>query len=719
MSARLLEDFAEISCDWFWEMDDQFKFSYFSYRWRELFGRSPEQEIGKSRLEVAMNADDKAFWQPHIDDLHAHRPFRNLVYPYRFDDGQIRWLKISGQPVLDERGLFTGYRGVGTDITEEYEAKRRLSETLAELQHTNRAFTLVNSELQRQNRRLVEQENEIRQQRQQLDAALNNMSHGLCMFDDEFRLIVSNARYLELLGLSPGCIRPGVRLREILEHNVEVGNLPPPAEQHYQAYLDELKEHGALAFERTLLDGRTIAIKHHALPDGGWVATYEDVTQRKQADARILQLARQDALTDLPNRRVFGEKVEEALARVRRGDTLTVFFLDLDNFKTVNDTLGHSAGDMLLQTVARRLQDCVRETDTVARLGGDEFAVLLDGLAPDESRIVADRILQSLRAAYDVDGHEVVIGASIGMASAPHDAEDAETLLKSADMALYTAKEEGRGVWRPFVPAMNAQLQEQRVLELDLRRAVERGEFELHYQPLLAAQSEEITGFEALLRWSHPERGLISPADFIPLAENTGLIRPLGEWVVEAACAEASYWPEHLKVAVNLSPAHFRNKSVGAMVDAALEKSGLAPRRLELEITESALLHNSDETRAALHELRRLGVNIVMDDFGTGYSSLSYLRSFPFDRLKIDRTFVQDLDRSADCIAIFAAMAGLGRSLGIATTAEGVETAHQLQIVRDLGCSEVQGFLFGRPRPASCVRELLALPGTPPTIKAA
>jgi diguanylate cyclase (GGDEF)-like protein/PAS domain S-box-containing protein len=719
MSARLLEDFTEISCDWFWEMDDQFKFSYFSYRWRELFGRSPEQEIGKSRLEVAMNADDKAFWQPHIEDLHAHRPFRDLVYPYRFDDGQIRWLKISGQPVLDERGLFTGYRGVGTDITEEYEAKRRLSETLAELQHTNRAFTLVNSELQRQNRRLAEQENEIRQQRQQLDAALNNMSHGLCMFDDEFRLIVSNARYVELMGLSPGFIKPGMGLREILELNVEIGNLPPPAEHHYQAYLNELKEHGALAFERTFLDGRTIAIKHHARPDGGWVATYEDVTQRKRADARILQLARQDALTDLPNRRVFGEKVEEALARVRRGDTLTVFFLDLDNFKTVNDTLGHSAGDMLLQTVARRLQDCVRETDTVARLGGDEFAVLLDGLMPDESRMVADRILHSLRAAYDVDGHEVVIGASIGMASAPHDAEDAETLLKSADMALYRAKEEGRGIWRPFVPAMNAQLQEQRVLELDLRRAVERGEFELHYQPLLAAQSEEITGFEALLRWSHPERGLVSPADFIPLAENTGLIRPLGEWVIEAACAEAASWPEHLKVAVNLSPAHFRNKSVGAMVNAALEKSGLAPRRLELEITESALLHNSDDTRAALHELRRLGVRIVMDDFGTGYSSLSYLRSFPFDRLKIDRTFVQDLDRSADCIAIFAAMAGLGRSLGIATTAEGVETAHQLQIVRDLGCSEVQGFLFGRPRPASCVPELLALPGMPPRIKAA
>lgn len=281
MSARLLEDFAQISCDWFWEMDDQFKFCYFSYRWSELFGRSPEQEIGKSRLEVAMNADDKAFWQPHIEDLHARRPFRDLVYPYAFDDGHVRWLKISGQPVFDEAGAFTGYRGVGTDITEEHEAKRRLSETLDQLKHANRAFTLVNSELQRQNHRLTEQENEIRQQRQQLDVALNNMANGLCMFDEQFRLLVCNARYLELMRLSPDRIKPGVTLREILQHNVDVGNLPAPAETHYEGYLRELNQHGAVAFERVLLDGRTMAIRHHPMPAGGWVATYEDISERK------------------------------------------------------------------------------------------------------------------------------------------------------------------------------------------------------------------------------------------------------------------------------------------------------------------------------------------------------------------------------------------------------------------------------------------------------
>jgi diguanylate cyclase (GGDEF)-like protein/PAS domain S-box-containing protein len=707
MSARLLEDFAQISCDWFWEMDDQFKFSYFSYRWSELFGRSPEQEIGKSRLDIALNSADTAFWQPHLDDLHAHRPFRDLTYPYRFEDGHVRWLKISGQPVFDDAGAFAGYRGVGTDITEEHEAKRKLSETLDQLQHANRAFTLVNAELQRQNQRLIEQENEIRQQGQQLDAALNNMAHGLCMFDDELRLLVYNARYVELMRLSPDLIKPGVTLAQILQHNVDVGNLPAPAEVHYQEYLSELKQHGAAAFERVLLDGRTIAVKHHAMPGGGWVATYEDITERKETEAKILQLARHDELTGLPNRRVFGEKVNEALARVRRGQTLTVFLLDLDNFKIVNDTLGHSAGDALLQTAARRLQDCVRETDVVARLGGDEFAVLLSDLERNESSVVADRIIRSLGSPFDVEGHHVVIGTSIGMALAPHDGEDAENLLKNADMALYQAKEEGRGICRSFVPAMNVHLQEQRKLELDLRGAVERGEFELYYQPLVAAPSGEITGFEALLRWFHPERGMISPADFIPLAEDTGIIGPLGEWVIRTACTEATSWPADLKVAVNLSPAQFRGKSVGLIVAAALGSSGLAPQRLEVEITESALLQNSDATGAALHELRRLGVRIAMDDFGTGYSSLSYLRSFPFDRIKIDRGFVQDLGRKPDCIAIFEAIVGLGRGLGIATTAEGVETLEQLQIVRDLGCTEVQGFLLGAPRPASCVPELL------------
>ena len=459
MSARLLEDFAQISCDWFWEMDDQLKFSYFSYRWTELFGRSPEQEIGKSRLDVAMNSQDRAFWQPHLDDLHAHRPFRDLIYPYRFEDGHIRWLKISGQPVFDENGAFTGYRGVGTDITEEHETKRRLSETLDELQHANRALALVNSELHRQ--------------RGQLDVALNNMAHGLCMFDDELQLIIFNARYVELMRLPPECIRAGVTLREVLQHNVDVGNLAGPAEDHYQDYVTALQQHGSLAFERVLLDGRTIAIRHKPMPEGGWVATYEDITEQKRAEAKILQLARHDALTGLPNRRLFGEKLEEALAHVRRGESLTMFCLDLDHFKAVNDGLGHSAGDALLQTVAARLQECVRETDTVARIGGDEFAILLFGADRNESSVVANRIIESVGMPYDLEGHRVLVGTSIGIASAPQDGDDAERLLKHADIALYRAKDEGRGISRYFVPAMSARRVQQRHLEADLRRALD------------------------------------------------------------------------------------------------------------------------------------------------------------------------------------------------------------------------------------------------------
>ncbi|GAC1331754.1 MAG: hypothetical protein NVSMB26_10510 [Beijerinckiaceae bacterium] len=836
MSARLLEDFAEISCDWFWEMDENLRFSYFSYRWSALFGRSPEQEIGKSRLDVAMNADDKVFWQPHIDDLLARRAFRDLIYPYRFADGHIRWLKVSGQPVIDSQGVFAGYRGVGTDITEEYRAKRRLSETLEELRHTNRAYTLVNAELQRQNARLIEQERElsaqatrlaatldnmhqgllmldadlnttvfnakfaqllgfssgivregvtarellaeafrlghylgrdfdemyarwlrrlakreasvhrqlladgrvlsvayvpmadagwvvtyedvtereradtaIRKQRHQLDAALNNMAQGLCMFDDQHRVIVYNQRYIEIFRFSPQFVRPGVTLRELLEHNVEVGNLSGPTEQLYQQYVSELKQHGSLSLQRDHLDGRTIAISHRPMADGGWVATYEDITEQKLAEAKILQLARQDALTKLPNRILFGEKMNEALARVRRGEKVAVLCLDLDHFKMVNDTLGHSAGDALLRIVAERLQECVRETDTVARLGGDEFAVLLVGVEqPEEISIVASRVIECIGAPYDLEGHHVVIGTSIGASSAPQDAEDAETMLKNADMALYRAKEDGRGVCRFFVPAMDAHIQRQRKLELDLRRALEEGEFELFYQPLVDVRSGEITGFEALLRWCDRERGIVDPSDFIPLAEEIGVIVRLGEWAIRTACADASAWPKHLKVAVNLSPAQFRSKTLTHTVVSALGASGLAPNRLELEITESVLLQKSDETLATLHQLRGLGVRIVMDDFGTGYSSLNYLRSFPFDRIKIDRAFVQDLGQKADCIAILTAIAGLGTSLGIATTAEGVETAEQLRAVRDLGYTEAQGFLFGAPRPANHVAALIA-----------
>ena len=412
-------------------------------------------------------------------------------------------------------------------------------------------------------------------------------------------------------------------------------------------------------------------------------------------------MARHDALTGLPNRVLFREEMEKALVRVARGETVAVLCLDLDHFKSVNDTLGHPVGDGLLKAVAERLLACVRDTDTVARLGGDEFAILQAGLdKPESAAILAQRLIDDVCEPYDIDGHEVVVGASIGIAIAPSDGDHPDQLLKNADMALYRAKSDGRRLYRFFEREMDARLQARRALELDLRKALADGEFELFYQPLIDLRTESISGFEALLRWNHPERGLVSPAEFIPLAEEIGLIVPLGEWVLREACLEAAKWPRRMKVAVNLSPVQFKRRNLAPAVVRALSASALSANRLELEITESVLLLEDDATVKTLHLLRGLGVRISMDDFGTGYSCLSYLRSFPFDKIKIDRSFVRDLAEKEDCAAIVRAVAGLGASLGITTTAEGVETVEQLAQVRAQGCTEAQGYLFSRPRRA-------------------
>jgi diguanylate cyclase (GGDEF)-like protein/PAS domain S-box-containing protein len=436
-----------------------------------------------------------------------------------------------------------------------------------------------------------------------------------------------------------------------------------------------------------------------------------DVTERKQAEARIAYMASHDALTGLPNRVLFHERLNELLARLGRGgDNLAVHCIDLDHFKGVNDTLGHPIGDELLKIVAERLRGCLRESDMVARLGGDEFAVVQCPLQdPNEASMLANTLIEIVSRPYEVQGHEFVVGASIGIALAPGDGEEADALLRNADMALYRAKAEGRGTAHFFEPEMDRRIQARRMMELDLRKAFANGEFELFYQPLIQLDTNAVSGFEALLRWHHPERGMIAPGEFIPLAEDIGLIVPLGEWVLRTACAEAMRWPSELKVAVNLSPAQFRNRGVIKAVMTALAYSGLAASRLELEITETVLLGETESNLATLHQLREIGVRISMDDFGTGYSSLSYLRCFPFDKIKIDRSFVSELSERPDCVAIIRAVAGLGMSLGIATTAEGIETAAQLERVRAEGCTEVQGYLFSPPRPVSELGALLCL----------
>ncbi|MHB0766891.1 putative bifunctional diguanylate cyclase/phosphodiesterase [Bradyrhizobium sp. 5.13L] len=440
----------------------------------------------------------------------------------------------------------------------------------------------------------------------------------------------------------------------------------------------------------------------------GYLVAVVDITERRKAEARIAHMAHHDGLTDLPNREYFRERLKQALDQAG-GRPVGVLYIDLDLFKNINDSFGHPAGDRLLKQVAERLSTAVRGANLAARLGGDEFAVILAAdVSPNESSACATLLIDMLKAPYDIDGQEMMIGASIGIALSPGDGTTSEELMRNADMALYRAKSDGGGVHRFFEREMDLQAQKRRDMELDLRRAFANGEFELHYQPLVSIASDRISGFESLLRWRHPAKGMISPAEFIPVAEDIGLITQLGEWVLREACAEAVKWPVDIKVAVNLSPAQFRSRNLVQVVISALAQSGLSPKRLELEITESIFLAETEANLAILHQLRELGVGISMDDFGTGYSSLSYLRSFPFDKIKIDRSFVKDLAQRPDCSAIVRAISGLGRSLNITTTAEGVETEDQLDWLRAEGCNEVQGFLFSAARPAAEIGKLLA-----------
>jgi diguanylate cyclase (GGDEF)-like protein len=433
-----------------------------------------------------------------------------------------------------------------------------------------------------------------------------------------------------------------------------------------------------------------------------------ETAERARAEAQISHMAHHDALTLLPNRVRFRENLKQDLVRARPEQPIAVLCLDLDDFKAVNDTLGHPIGDALLKAVAQRLLGCLHETDTVARLGGDEFAIVqVSGAQPVAATVLAQHLIETLAEPFEVEGHSVVIGTSIGMALAPNDGGDPDELLKNADMALYRAKAEGRGTYRFFEAKMDADMQARRLLEMDLRGALARNEFEVHYQALVDLHTAKLNGFEALLRWRHPQRGLVSPAQFIPLAEEIGIIAPIGAWVLRQACTDAAGWPGELTVAVNLSPVQFRSKTLALDVVAALGASGLPARRLELEITEAIMLQDTETTLATLNELKALGARISMDDFGTGYSSLSYLRKFPFDKIKIDQSFIRDLASRPESLAIVRAVAGLGTTLGIATTAEGVETMDQLRAVRAEGCTQVQGFLLGKPKPASLIPALL------------
>ena len=546
--------------------------------------------------------------------------------------------------------------------------------------------------------------------RRQLDAALESMAQGLCLFDGSHRLVMSNRRVEEIYGLPRGGLQVGMHIREVLMACRDAGNYTDARIGEIETTLVKpTRTQRPLTYLERLGGDRLISVVRVPMPEGGWVATFEDVTERKRTEAQIEHMAMHDALTGLPNRLAFRQQLDAALGQSARGEQLAVLCLDLDHFKAVNDTLGHPVGDALLREVARRLRGCLRQSSAVARLSGDEFAIVEKNVASvEEVGMLAERLVNTLSEPYEIDGHQIVIGTCVGIAIAPPDGSDPDMLVKAADLALYRAKAEGRGTYRFFEPEMDARMQARRTLELDLRAAFSRNELELHYQPIVNLETGRVSCFEALLRWTHETRGAVPPSEFVPLAEEIGLITQLGAWVLKEACQMAAQWPGDVRVAVNLSPVQFRSLALIAEVEAALEASGLDPARLELEITETVLLRHTDLTLSILQSLRKLGVRISMDDFGTGYSSLSYLRTFPFDKIKIDRSFIKDVVHHGDAQAIVRAISSMGASLGMATTAEGVETLDQLEKLRLEGCTEVQGYYFS---PAVHVGEVLELLG--------
>ncbi|BCH20480.1 diguanylate cyclase [Mesorhizobium sp. L-8-10] len=616
-------------------------------------------------LDILRHSVDIGVASQSAEELYAYRQefigsCRPATYEEVLADGRV--ITITHRPTAEG-----GWVSVYEDVTE----KRRVEQALIE-------------------------------QIRRFDAALGNMSQGLLMFDADARLIVRNDRFLDIYRFGPELVTIGQTYAEILGRLSALGIYPGLDAEREARIIGAAMEAGrTYSVQRELSDGRTIAVSHRPVASGGWVSTFEDVTERRQAETRILHMAHHDGLTDLSNRVVFRERLEQAAAAVQRDNyPFAVLSVDLDRFKSVNDTLGHPAGDALLKSVAERLRGCLRaSTDAAARLGGDEFAILQPGIStPQDAGTLAARLIETIGRPHELDGRQVTVGVSIGIAVAPMDGDNPDQLLKNADLALYRAKREGRNTYRFFEAEMDATVRSRRELEIDLRGALLRGEFELHYQPIQDLGSGRINGCEALLRWCCPKRGLVSPADFIPVAEEANLIGPIGQWVLDHACTVAAGWPDRKRIAVNVSAVQFQNGLLSQNVLSAIASSGLSPDRLILEITETSLLGESELVAHTLMQLRSMGVRIALDDFGTGYSSLSYLKRFPFDTLKIDRSFVRDLD-DVDTAAIVRAIVGLAGRLGISVTAEGVETAAQRSKLKRLGCNEAQGFLIGAPMP--------------------
>jgi diguanylate cyclase (GGDEF)-like protein len=548
----------------------------------------------------------------------------------------------------------------------------------------------------------------LREQHRRLDIAVNNMSQGLLLYDASERLTLCNQRFLNMFQLSPEVVKPGCTLRQIIQLRKDNGSLIGDVDD----YCQKMRQ-GLITGTQTLSetpDGRWMQVQNKPIPNGGWVTTIEDVTEQHQNEEKTVRLALYDTLTDLPNRALFHSHLANQLEKCTEEHRIAVLFLDIDEFKTVNDTLGHKVGDELLKSIARRLNCGAEANEFVARLGGDEFAIVVSSVANETDVLaIVSKLQEAIRRPHQCGPHQLLADTSIGIAFAPDHGATCDELLQNADLAMYNAKSAGKRTHRIFEPELEKRAKDRRELEMELRKALASGSINVNYQPIVDLQTDQIVGCEALARWRHEERGFISPAEFIPVAEQSGLIDELGEYVLRKACKEAAAWPKHMKLAVNVSPAQFKPGILALKVVAALAHSGLSAHQLELEITEAVLIDDDQTALLVLNELKSLGVGVALDDFGTGYSSLSYLRRFPFDKIKIDRSFINDLTEDDSSSSIVRAVITMAAGHKMTTTAEGVETEQQRQLLRHLNCAEMQGYLFSPARSEADIRKMMGV----------
>ena len=683
------------------------RFLLINQRFEQWYGLAAADVIGKRSADLFPKEQADAF-VAHDQEIITERKPVQREHVVDFGDGSTRNVLVTKFPVFDASGEMSGVGTINIDITDRKTTEAALAESRDQLERRVLELEDLRQRLEDQAGNAIFMAEELNDAKTQLSDAVESISEGFALWGVDDRLIMCNDRYRNTYPDLDDVLRPGVLFEDFARVALERGVFGQEDETLEEALHERVIRHktSVSAYEQQLGDGRWIRVSKRKTKTGRVVGILTDISERKSSEAKIERMALEDALTRLPNRTQFHNKLRDAITQAKRIDRLVgVMILDLDHFKHVNDTMGHPGGDELLCKVAERLDSCIRATDTVARLGGDEFAVIVTNAEnPDGITATAARIVEAIARPFVLQGQDVHTGTSIGMTIYPFDNGTPDQLLRNADLALYRAKEEGRGSFQLFDQAMHDEVQERRALEADLRLALKREELGIVYQPQFDAMTGEIVGAEALLRWHHPTRGSVPPAEFIPLAEATRLIFPISEWVLETVCAQNKSWHENgfpgLRVSVNISPLHFKQQNLVEQIRLILLETGLEPAALELEITEGMAMAESTEAHSTLDHLKRLGIRLAIDDFGTGYSSLNRLKRFPVDRLKIDQSFVRDITTDWDDAAINSAVIRIGHSLNIRVIAEGVETTEQMRFLVEHGCNEVQGYLLSPPLPA-------------------